>query len=755
MAAPQEGSARALALRRGFGSGLVAIALLVVAALPARLAVAARSWGRLELKAERLFCGALIDAAAVVLVLAPPIFLLALGLPLVLRRLAGTRWQGVGALVAAFPAGFALWVLTVVAQEVKQERGAFPTMFDLAEGGGNTSFIEGALGFVRYERVWIPALVGLGLAGLLTAWRWRRTRGELAPWRPWAGGLAGGLGAGSALVLSVTLALSAAANRFTAAALGDPLTGLVESTVDLALSRGPSTPRQLVLDAELPPELAPTGAARIGWPPRSSSPAQPCWPHPYARPLDVAKEPAVKDPRGAKLVAALERASRALFPPGDRKVAVFMVSLEGFRADDVHALNPQASRQVAPFVSGLYEAARAGGKGVLAPAKLFQAGVRTAQGTGAMTCGVGTLPYNLSFIRDLHPFPVRCLPDVLADAGFSGSFFYGSDLSFDGMDVFLKEHHFPLVMGQDDFPKDAPKGTWGGITDFAVFDEAVARVAKGLTVGPQFSLVMSLSHHSPFTPPEDLPAAVTARVADGLQEKPNRADSDDRLRLVAFSYTDAAVERLFERLEREHIADRSIVLLGADHSTGHAYVWGAEGTETDEQKAQIPLAIVIPQEFLARARDRAALDAALTEAQALLDEAPLSQNDVPALLLALLSAHPPLAGLAPEARWHTLGGQLTSPYFEPGGPADSYLLGVNGVSELYALNRAGTRTGGYEDSVFLKTRADRYRVTPRLIPVTAMLIDLLAKPYACQGAGNPRTTPAPANAPPPKSVQSE
>lgn len=725
------GSARALALRRGFVSGLAAVGVLALAALPARLAVAARSWGSVATKVERVAVGVLIDLSAVVLVLAPVVLLLAFAVPLVARRRVGPRWQGSGALMAAFPAGFSLWVLTVVAQEVKSERGAFPTMFDLAEGGGNASFVEGTLGFLRYERVWLPALVGVVLLVALVAWRWRRTGGELVPWRPWALGVVGGLGTGAGLALSVTLGLGAASNRFTPAALGDPMTGLVESTVDLARHQGPATPRQLVLDAELSPSLAPTGAARLGWPPRHEA-GQPCWPHPYARPLDIAKEPATKDPRGRALLEALERASAALFHDDDRAVAVFLLSLEGFRADDVHALNPQAPREIAPFVTGLYERARAGGQGVLAPSQLYQAGVRTAQGLGAFTCGVGTLPYNLSFIRDLHPFPMRCAPDVLADAGFQGSFFYGSDLTFDGMDVFLREHRFGTVLGQDDFPKDAPKGTWAGITDFAVFDEAVARVAKGLEGGaPQLSLVMSLSHHSPFTAPEDLPPEVPARVDAALKAAPNRADADDRLRLVAFSYTDAAVERLFARLDTEHLADRSIVVLAADHSTGHAYVWGAEGTETDAQKAQIPLALVIPDALRARAKDPAALDAALADAQRLLDEAPMSQNDVPALLLALLSAHPGVKALRPDARWHSLGGQVTSPYFEPGGEADSALLGINGVSELYALNRAGVRTGGYEDSVFLKTRADRYRVTPRLIPVTATLIDVMQHPVRC------------------------
>ena len=166
-------------------------------------------------------------------------------------------------------------------------------------------------------------------------------------------------------------------------------------------------------------------------------------------------------------------------------------------------------------------------------------------------------------------------------------------------------------------------------------------------------------------------------------------------------------------------------MLMADHSTGHSYILGKEDPESDVAKSQIPFAIVIPKEFLARAKNPAALAAAMKEAQALIEEAPLSQNDVPTLLLAMMKAHPGVKALAQPARWHTLGGQVTSPWFKPGGDPASYILGINGVSELYALDRKGVRVGGYEDSVFLKTRADRYRVTPRLIPVTATLIETM------------------------------
>jgi hypothetical protein len=699
----------AAGVRRGFLSGLTVVALLFIAAFPARLAGAMVGWGTLSTKVVKVLSGTLLDLSAVVALVTPLVALLATVVPLVITRVRGTRWQRVGAALCALPFGWALWLLTIAAAEIKSERGSFPTAFDLLEGGTNPAFLEGTLGFVRYERIWLPAAVGTVLVGMVLFVALRRPRADAAPWQRWGMGLIGGLGSGTLGVLALAGALAAFDNRFTSAFLGDPMTGLVESTWDLLRHQGPATPRDLVLTAELPPGTAAQGASLLGWPADRK------------RPLDFTKEPPTSDPRGRQLVEAFTRVGEALFVEGDPNVAVFQLSLEGFRADDLHALNAAAPRELAPFVNSLYE----GGDGVLTSRGMYQSGVRTAHGLGGMTCGLGTLPYNLSFIRDLQPFPVRCTADVLFDAGFRHSFFYGSDGTFDAMDEYFKQHGDALFRSQNELPKGLPKGTWDGVSDFAVFDAAVAEVAAGVKERPQFSFVMSLSNHSPFPAPEDLPPDVNARVDQSLKVAVNRADGDDRLRLVTYSYTDAAVERLFAKLDEAGISERSIVMLLADHSTGHSYVWGKEAVESDAAKAQIPFALVIPKAFLARARDPIALTSALKTAQSLLDAAPLSQNDLPTLVLAMMSAHPSLRALPEDKRWHTLGGQVTSPYFKPGGDPASYILGINGVSELFALDKQGQRVGGYEDSVFLKTRADRYRVTPRLIPITATLIETM------------------------------
>lgn len=708
------------AVRRGIGSALTTLGLLALALLPSRLAVAMRvRGGTFFERVTRAIAGTTLDLWAVLVPLVVLLALLLLFAALVPRR--RTLWQHLGAPLFVLPWCFVLYVLTVLQQEVKAERGAFSTMQEITAGAVQTSFVEGTLGFFRYERIWIPAVACGLIAFVLLVTRLRAAkREEDEPWRGWAAGFAGVLGLSLLLVPGAVLAQSKLSARLSRAALGDPLTSLIETTMDLVEHRVPLEPSELLMQLEVKPGEAEVGATRMGWP-ASRGDGTPCFPHPHARPLEG--EPASA---GAELLAAFERVSEALFDPADEKIALFQFSLESFRADDLHALNPAAPEGLDPFVNGLYATA-------LGSRKMFQAGVRSAQGVAAMTCGVGTLPYNLSIIRDLDAFPLRCAPDLLEEAGFHGTFFYGSDPGYDEMARFLAAHGVPEVVSQDELPENLPKGAWSGLTDFVVFDEAARRVAKGLIDAPQFALVMSLSNHSPYTPPEDLPPSVLARMELALKTSPNRASMDDRRRLLTHSYTDAAIERFFGQLDSLGIAERSIVVLMADHSTGEDYVWGPDSIEheTDAAKAQVPFLVVIPAAFLARVKDRAALEAALAAAQQQLNATPLSQNDVPALLLALLKFHPGLRALPPSSRWHTLGGQVTSPWFKPGGAPESFLLGINGVDELYVLDRQGKRVGAYEDAVFLRTRSERAQVTPRLIPVAATLVETLRSPKQC------------------------
>ena len=690
----------------GIRAGLAALALLAAFCFPSRLTQAfLRGHASIGERATTALAGTLLDIGAV----AP--YAAAVTAVFLIIALAITRGRGasqrLSPLLAMLPAAFGLGVLAIIAQEMKHERGSYPTLFDL-RGGSNASFLRGALGFIGYNRVYIPIIVALVLGSLLV---WRSLRRPIAR-RPthWCLGVAVGLALGVVVITYASALLQVSANRFSAAALGDPLTPIVESAVDVMRGRSPATARDLVRNAHLSPKDHERGPALVGWPPAAKS----CTPHPYSQPLDASERRPDSSKRGAALLRALSEASRELLANSSEPINVFFLSLEGYRADDIHALNPHAPAELHPFTNAFYTSPP---PGVLTSKSLYQAGVRTIQAMGAMLCGVGTLPYNLSFIRDLQPFPMRCLPDLYGDAGFRLSFLYGSDPGFDEMNTFLAERKFEVV-GGDDFPKDAPRGTWDGVTDFAVFDTALEK-AEQHQQRSQFIFVMSLSNHSPFTAPGDLPPEIADRAKKAFDSLPSPGEPDDLLRLQTHSYTDAALERFFTALRKSPLGRRAIVVMLADHSTGHNYLWDS-GDPSDKARARIPFIISISPALLAAA-PRA--HEPLARAQKLLDSGPWSQNDVPAMVLALTSSAHGVQQLPKAARWHTLGGQVTSPYFTP--PPKASIIGINGVSELFILDDQGRRVGNYQDSMFIRARADRYRVTPLLIPITSALIDIM------------------------------
>jgi hypothetical protein len=697
---------------RGARAAALTWALLALSLLPSRLAVAMRVRGGSGFeRLTRALAGTLLDfshAAWLVGVFVAAVSLASLAVPRVRERL-----TGFGVALAALPWCVVLYLVTVTEQEVKAERGAFSTLREMLDAAAQPSFLEGAPGFIRYQRILWPAVVCGGAFLALLVVRWRRAAPVPSSRSAWALGLVAALLFGVASARGAVLALGVASSRLSPAGLGDPLDSVLESAVDSLAGRAPPGPLELLSDWQPTPAQVELGTRRLGWP----HPAGAACPHPYARPL--AREPGA--PADALLVA-LERLSARLFADGDGRVAVVQVSLEGFRGDDLHALNDRAAPSLAPFVNQLYTRPQ---PGVLVSRRTFQAGVRTAQGLAAMTCGLGSLPWNLSVIRDLDAragVPLRCAGDVLAASGFEGTFFYGSDASYDDMGPFLQRHGVKRVVSEADFSERTPRGAWGGVTDFALFDEAVSQLGAGVRAGPRFALLMSLSNHSPFTPPQDLPDDVRARAKALIGASGNVATADELKRLVTYAYTDAAVERLFAALDRDGLAERTLVVLMADHSTGDTYVWGNDDFdhETDDAKTKVPLLIVIPAAWVARAGD---VKPALDEVQRLLDAQVLSQNDVPALLLALLSAHPGVVALPASQRWHTLGGQRTSTWFDSG-VEGAAVMGVNGVDESFVLDAEGVRRWPYEDAVFLRTRGDRERVTPRLAPAAATLLEL-------------------------------
>jgi hypothetical protein len=122
-----------------------------------------------------------------------------------------------------------------------------------------------------------------------------------------------------------------------------------------------------------------------------------------------------------------------------------------------------------------------------------------------------------------------------------------------------------------------------------------------------------------------------------------------------------------------------------------------------------------------RTIDPAASRRLAVAAQRSLRDAPLSQNDIPTLILALLGQVPAVASLNYHERWHSMGGQATSPWYVPPGPEGTRIHGIHAGTAAYFVDAGGNRTAPDEPAPLVVTEARARTVTPSLAPAAAAL----------------------------------
>lgn len=702
-------------------SGLLvacALGLALATVLPARWALSLEQEGATRWLS--LGAGLLADAALVA--------------PLVTTGFAALLWSAcrrprllrVGApLLCALLA--LSWLGHNAAMEFRIQRGVFPGPIEAREGLGHGDFVLAELPALLGGR-FLPgnlACAALALALALVARRelTLASRTKLRRRTPLAfvglGVLvwvALGLGAREASAYGVRL--------HNPGAFGSPArTLMVRLFVASDYDGSPESVRRLLVGVPATPEALALGAAQLGLPPEAGArlaaaeTRAECTQNPLARPLSE---------EGTELLVAAREVSRALFRGRAVAPIVHHVSLESVRADDVHGLSADAPASLTPFLT---RAVRPETASSASFSSAYQSGVRTAQALGAVLCGVGALPFHLALGRDLGALPLRCLPDVLGDAGFVGRIFYGHELVFDDMATFLRGHGLRPYERRD-FPKTAPRGVWDGVSDAAVYDAAFA--AAALEKHAQYNFILTLSHHNPYTTPADAPAAVEASARAVCATRGFTGESCARLHTLA--YADDALGRFVAAVEASPDASRTLVVFAADHTTHVWEPWAR--TPRADALSRIPLVVWLPEALRRDAADPEAFAAAWARFRELARQRPVSNTDVPSLVLALLSASAPMETLAPGRRWHTLGGQATSAHFRSPTGAGA-VFGIDAHAHPFHVLPPGEVRTGPAPMEALRSRADVVHARPLDAPVVALLGSFL-RGYA---AACPRGAP--------------
>lgn len=660
-------------------SGVLALALVCVLA-PGRFALA-EAQARLGRHQWQTFASGLahdtfdttfvVGTAAVLPLLFPNAFR------------ARVRWNRALFLAAPLVA-LALGFTSSCFAEFSMQRGTFPTWFDLQGGVKDTNFITSALGVFLYGRHARPIALGLGLFALCMG-LWRGLLPTLPKRQPTA------VLTGSVAMSCVLTSLAGLPNFpyhgwFPALGDGD-VTGSPFHTFFLPVSGDITNVRFGLLGilerADFPAENDGPGLQMLGYPPTSVK-GNACTVHPFRRPLPA------EDPRAPEIVRTFVELGRVLFDTPKPPSRVVHLVLESYRADDLHALNPRAPEALAPTTNRLITEALARQSADLTAPLLFQAGSRSSQGFTSLMCGLGTIGFNISASRDLGALPVRCLPDLFVEAGVDVHFVYGAEVSFDGVDDFLRLHGVRNIHGETTLPEGLPRGVWG-VSDRAMLDQLFGHIGRTPPSKLAWWLFPTLSNHTPFDPPQDLPDSVTTRIAEATAGR--TLTREESWRLQTFSYTDHALGEAIARVDALPDAAETLFVTHADHSTTDNFLWDEDAGTKLRPKAQIPFVVHVPPALIAAHRDPAGLRAALDRAQAALAATPLSQNDLATLLLAVLSASEPLRSLPASARWHTLGGQRTSPHWSSPTRAGAAIHGLDAIGEFFAVSASGETLG--------------------------------------------------------------
>ena len=124
------------------------------------------------------------------------------------------------------------------------------------------------------------------------------------------------------------------------------------------------------------------------------------------------------------------------------------------------------------------------------------------------------------------------------------------------------------AMQAADMPQGLPVGSWRGVSDRALYEQVIAHAEarNGIEMRAQYNFVLTLSGHSPFSRPTDMPPAVAERVERACKLSP-WAREDDGARLAVVAYADHALGEFLGRLESSPLASRSIVVVSADLRT--------------------------------------------------------------------------------------------------------------------------------------------------------------------------------------------
>lgn len=197
----------------------------------------------------------------------------------------------------------------------------------------------------------------------------------------------------------------------------------------------------------------------------------------------------------------------------------------------------------------------------------------TGRTFGALPTLTGSLPFGKNGFLQINETPEHYnLFNVLKANGFETGFFYGGDVSFDGMKKYLTYSGVDQIVEESSFDstyKKLPKGegdSWG-FEDQAVFSKMLTD--QKISNQPYFNMALTLSTHSPFLinnskQYENKYSKILAGKI--LNDEQKKFAKESKKELITVLNLDDALQNFFNAYQKRSDFKNTIFVITGDHS---------------------------------------------------------------------------------------------------------------------------------------------------------------------------------------------
>lgn len=229
--------------------------------------------------------------------------------------------------------------------------------------------------------------------------------------------------------------------------------------------------------------------------------------------------------------------------PDSTRLNVVFIIMESMTAQVIEELGGE--KGVCPNLSRVIR------EGVLFE-NIYGSGYRTDQGIVSVLGGYPAQPDQSIVLLSDKAEKINSLPRMLYDQGYSTAFFYGGELTFANIGVWLRNQKIEVIRSEPDFPASDKTQRWG-VDDDRLLQHSVQEINQ---LHPPFvATAMTLSLHPPF----DVP----------YESKWQNSSAESGMFLHSAAFADYAIGHFFQTAEQQPWYKNTLFVLVADHGASH------------------------------------------------------------------------------------------------------------------------------------------------------------------------------------------